>query len=301
MIHDHKFYEMQCALAATGHLSEAEVAELEQHVSHCVSCLSCMLDTVAISREVFLAQDRPTKIDIPGGMQKRFVQRAIAAGIPLRIKSAPRHGINMRLVRVGAVSAVLLLLISFSWKLASTSRAERLAAQHHSQEEPITQPFAKTVASNLPANTTTHATAGSERRSKRKAYTRHRVLLLESPDVSSENSSHLHLSLNRSLFANEGAPTSFSDGSPFWSQRLVEIYVEAGAHNAGRLSFLNPYALNASTWSRNAPEDERSFHLNLALASLSRSESSLNSETTVPVPRLTFSAPAFHLDSSKSW
>ena len=300
MIHDHKFYEMQCALAATGHLSEAEVAELEQHVSHCVSCLSCMLDTVAISREVFLAQDQPTNIDIPGGMQKRFVQRAIAAGIPLKTKSASSNRINMHFVRVGAVSAVLLLLISFSWKLASTSRAERLAAQHHSQEEQITQPFARTVASNLPATTTTRA-LGSERRSKRKAYTRHRVLLLESPAVSSENSSHLYLSLNRSLFANEGAPTSFSDGSPFWSQRLVEIYVEAGAHSAGRLSFLNPYTLNTATWSRNAHEDKRSFHLNLAMASLSRSESSLNSETTVPVPRLTFSAPTFHLDPSKSW
>ena len=32
LIRDHKFYEMQCALAATGHLSEAEVAELERHV-----------------------------------------------------------------------------------------------------------------------------------------------------------------------------------------------------------------------------------------------------------------------------
>ena len=66
-------------------------------------------------------------------------------------------------------------------------------------------------------------------------------------------------------------------------------------------SFLDPYALNVSTRSRNAHEGERSFHLSLALAPISRSESSLNSETTVPVPSLTFSAPTFHLDSGKSW
>jgi hypothetical protein len=44
--------------------------------------------------------------------------------------------------------------------------------------------------------------------------------------------------------------------------------------------------------------EERSFHLDLTLASLSRSDFPLN---TALVPNLKFTAPVFHLDPSRSW
>ena len=108
MICDHRFYEMQSALSATGHLTGAELEELEQHVSQCVSCRSCMVEMAAVSRELFLAQVRPGNSETPRGMEQRFIQRAVAAGIPLKPERSAAFG--HRFARVAAITAVLTLI-----------------------------------------------------------------------------------------------------------------------------------------------------------------------------------------------
>ena len=66
MTRDHRFYEMQSALSATGHLTGAELEELEQHVSQCVSCRDCLVEMAAASRELSLGRSDRATAKLPG-------------------------------------------------------------------------------------------------------------------------------------------------------------------------------------------------------------------------------------------
>jgi hypothetical protein len=261
VIRDHRFYEMQSALSATGHLTESELEDLEQHVSQCVSCRNCMADMARVSRELFLAQVGPGNRETPDGMQRRFIQRAVAAGIPLKVERST--GSDLRFARIAAIIAVLTLFIAVGWKAASTPRVERASGPFSSQidagreavSESTPQPRGSRVANTALVNA---------RRTKRRTAVPERAVLKGYPVVSSGDVSYPYLALNRPLFAKAHAASFFRrkwDGKP----------------------------------------EERSFHFDLTLASLSHSDSPFNTSASTLVPNLRFTPPVFHIDPSRSW
>jgi hypothetical protein len=248
---DHRFYEMQSALSATGHLTCSELEELEQHVSQCVSCRNCMVEMAAVSRELFLGQVRPGNSKTPSGMEQRFIQRAVAAGIPLKPERSTAFG--HRFARVAAITAVLTLFIAVAWRAGSTPPVERASGQFPSQMQ--ARPEAVSEATpRSPVSRVRHTALVNERRTRRRRAVPGRTVLTGSP-ISYGDVSHPYLALNRPLFTKPSA------------------------------------SLFRRKW--DGKPEERSFHFDLTLASLPRSDS--------PVPTLKFSTPVFHIDPRQSW
>ena len=248
MTRDHRFYEMQSALSATGHLTGAELEELEQHVSQCVSCRDCLVEMAAASRELFLGQVRPGNSKTPRGMEQRFIQRAVAAGIPLKPERSTAFG--HRFARVAAITAVLTLFIAVAWKAASTPPVERASGQFPSQMQARPEAVSEATPRSHVARVR-HTALVNERRTKRRPALPGRAVLTV-PPISYGDVSRPYPALNRRLFT-------------------------------------KPYT--ASLW--DGKPEERSFHFDLTLASLPRSDS--------PVPSLKFSTPVFHIDPRQSW
>jgi hypothetical protein len=299
VIRDHRFYEMQSALSATGHLTGSELEELEQHVSQCVSCRNCMVDMATVSRELFLTQVRPGNSETPKGMQQRFIQRAVAAGIPLKLERASSAGFDLRFARVAAITLVLTLLISLGWKVASTPRVERASGEFPSQTEPTSEAVSESIPQPS-GGRVGHTALVNERRTKRRAAARGRAGLKGSPVVSHGDVSHPYLALNRPLFASQEMPASSSDGGAFWSESLTQSYLTPGVHSTSHSSFTRAYAASFFRRKWDGKPEERSFHLDLTLASLSRSDSPWNAGASALVPNFKFSTPVFYIDPSRS-
>jgi hypothetical protein len=258
VIRDHRFYEMQSALSATGHLAGSELEELEQHVSQCVSCRNYMVEMATVSRELFLTQIRPNSCETPKGMEQRFIQRAVAAGIPLKPETSA--GFSLQFARYAAIVAVLTLFIAAAWKVASTSHAERASGQFPPQIEARPEAISDT-APQLPG--VVHTAVVNSRRTKRRPAVPGRAVLTRSP-ISYGDVSHPYLALNGPLFT-------------------------------------KPYAASLFRREWDGKPEERSFHFDLTLASLPRSDSPLNAGASALVPDFRFNTPVFHIDPRQSW
>jgi hypothetical protein len=251
---DHRFYEMQSALSATGHLTGSELEELEQHVSQCVSCRNCMVEMATVSRELFLRQVRPGNSKTPSGMEQRFIQRAVAAGIPLKLERSTAFG--HRFARVAAITAVLTLFIAVAWKAALTPPVKRASGQFPSQMEARPEAVSEATPQS-PVVRVRHTALVNERRTKRRPALPGRAVLTGPP-------TYPYLALNRPLFT-------------------------------------KPYTASLFRRKWDDKPEERSFHFDLTLASLPRSDSPLNAGAGVLVPNLKFSSPVFHIDPRQSW
>jgi hypothetical protein len=109
MITNHDDFEVLCAVAASGHLTRGERAELAEHVRHCVCCEKRLIEMRQLAIHLLLAQRfRAPGKHVQKGMQERFAERAIREGIPL----SPRpQGIGFgSLSMVSTLLAVLLLV-----------------------------------------------------------------------------------------------------------------------------------------------------------------------------------------------
>jgi hypothetical protein len=211
VIRDHRFYEMQSALSATGHLTGSELEELEQHVSQCVSCRNYMVEMATLSRELFLMQIRPNNNETPKGLEQRFILRAVAAGIPLKPERSAVF--SLRFARYAAIAAVLTLFIAVAWKAASTSHAERASGQFPSQMEARPEAIPDTAPK---LSRVVHTAVVNERRTKRRPAVPGRAVLTGSP-ISYGDVSHPYLALNRPLFTKPYAASLFRrkwDGKP---------------------------------------------------------------------------------------
>jgi hypothetical protein len=157
---------------------------------------------------------------------------------------------------------VLTLFIAVAWKVASSPRVERAAGEFPSQMEARPEAVSESTP-KPPGDRVVQTAAGNARRTKPRHAVPGRPVLTESR-VSHEGVSYPHLVLNRPLFTGAYVASLFRrkwDGKP----------------------------------------EERSFHLDLTLASLSRSDSPFNTSASAPAPNLKFTAPVFHIDPSRSW
>jgi hypothetical protein len=298
MIHDHKFYEMQSALAAMGQLTETELADLEHHATSCASCRECITEMAEISREFFLMQARRMKgRSVPKGMQERFIKRAASAGISVSRSTSTTFG--GRFVPMTMIAVLLAVATSFSWRVFSVSDAARKAApsSFKSESRPSRAPE---VASHVSGQRTIHVGSISNAQPRRKSAVWSNTGLISSNHrILEERPSYLEP--NRPLFAWQGSPTSFSDGTKFWSDRSAARPLGALLHAPIRTSLTNAFITTCFGHRENCEPEERAFHLDLRVASLSflDSQQSVNAESHITGQK--FTAPAFDLAPTRVW
>jgi hypothetical protein len=139
MITNHADFEVLCALAASGDLTNPERAELSEHVEHCVLCHKRLFEMRQLGAQLFLAQALKGPVTrLPKGMQERFSARAISEGIPLNSRSQGAGFSALGLV--SALLAVLLLVAAtlrdgqFRRSVAATDGADApYVSQVHNQ------------------------------------------------------------------------------------------------------------------------------------------------------------------------
>lgn len=110
---EHESYEILCALAASGRASADELEQLSSHVRECQECSDRVKSFAQVSAQAMpLHGDTYAKARIPKGMTARFVERARAEGVPLRVSAWSVAGWQgMPSLRWGAVVALLLVAV----------------------------------------------------------------------------------------------------------------------------------------------------------------------------------------------
>jgi hypothetical protein len=298
MIRDHKFFEMQSALAATGQLSDTELTELEKHADDCASCRECMADMAEMSREFFLTQARRVSSkEMPAAIQERFLERAANAGIPV---SCPASTIlDLRFARVAIIMVVLSIFVSLSWKVFYVSHLERAAIQNSSAPG-IPNGQALEEASEVARGHAVRNMSASRSQFSRRPRARHRTVSISStPDISEDRQSYLDL--RNPLFIRQGSTASFSDRRTFWSERMAESYLIGEMYTPTSSSFTKAGVASFFGRKENGKPEEQSFHYDLRLASLSFLESPQGADLEPRITSLKFSAPVFHLDANRAW
>jgi hypothetical protein len=80
----HSHFEVLCALAGSGQLTDTEMVELREHSEHCLSCSSRLVEINQLSLHIFCAHAlRQPVTGVPKGLQERFIARANNEGVPL--------------------------------------------------------------------------------------------------------------------------------------------------------------------------------------------------------------------------
>lgn len=124
----HAEYERLCVFAAVGQLSAEEANDLRDHAESCLSCHRRLAEMETASCAYFLRYAGKAKgVNLPAGMQRRFEERAISVGIPLRDTAPALLG-----ARVASFALyVLLLTVSaqVGWKVLYP-RILKQAADH---------------------------------------------------------------------------------------------------------------------------------------------------------------------------
>jgi len=271
MTRDHKFYEMQAALAAAGQLDDAELLELEQHAAGCASCHKCIAEMAEMSREFFLVQAQRTNGKwVPAGAQERFLERAIRAGIPVSPSTSTLF--DPRFARVAAILILLAISTSLSWNVLSVPNVERAATSDSSKSENRPTLPLESTARVVTEQLAQVASTSEAQRRKRSIARRRAVSISAGHGITGDRPSYFEL--NRHLFPMD---------------------VRAGP------SFSKAYAASFFGLKEDSKPEQRTFHLDHKLVSLSFLDVPPSVDPDSPITRLTFDASAFHLDPNRVW
>jgi hypothetical protein len=155
---EHEHFEELCALIVSGLASEVEYRELETHLLSCEECRARVADFTQLGAGILSAKSRRGKVYRPPlGMTDRFVERAIAEGIPLRklIRVVPAWASRRPLVLSGAFAVAVLFVLAVAtsslWKTSPFGRPAQSKA------------VAIKAASPLPAAGTTVEASSADR------------------------------------------------------------------------------------------------------------------------------------------
>jgi hypothetical protein len=104
---NHAHFEVLCALAASGQLTNTELTELREHSERCSACSSRLVEMTQLSAQLFCAHalNQPG-IRMPENMLGRFIARANCEGVPL----SP-HAASAGASGPGLTAALLLALL----------------------------------------------------------------------------------------------------------------------------------------------------------------------------------------------
>lgn len=131
---DHRFFEMQCALAVVGELDERASAELMNHAAECAECRHRLAEMASVVGKLSNLHCCAVPGGMPREMMERFRARAIREGIPLRRQGSP----SLRFVCAAFAMAVLCVVL-FGVKSVEQS-GSRATAEQATHETAIASP-----------------------------------------------------------------------------------------------------------------------------------------------------------------
>ena len=108
---NHSHFEVLCALAGSGQLTDTDMAELREHAERCPLCSGRLVEINELSVHIFCLHALKQRVArMPRGMRERFITRANNEGVPLsfRTPSVGLGGFGWAAALVG----VLLLVFS---------------------------------------------------------------------------------------------------------------------------------------------------------------------------------------------
>ena len=110
MTADHAHFDVMCALAASGQLTNSELAELHEHSEGCSSCCDRLVEMKHVSAELFCAHalSQPG-FRMPKDIVERFIARANSEGVPLHLRAT---GVGLKQLVSTAAFVLALLLVS---------------------------------------------------------------------------------------------------------------------------------------------------------------------------------------------
>jgi len=298
MIYTHEHYEMLAALATAGQLSASEIIDLEQHVRECVSCREARAEMEAMSRELFITHASSTRrSSLPVGMQQRFQERAIGAGIPLsRPVASP---LNRGALRLALVTLILAICATLSWKVTigppvleraadeADNSHQKMAHLRSDNERPIAKKHLFAISSQ------------KRQPMKRKTTGQREPVIERIPESGTEITQTSFVLSQTTSLEHDYARTS-SDNTSMVRVTLNQDYLTSGLHLAGRKASELRSMPNIWGAADRDRSDQRTFHYNPDLASLSFVDGSQGSGMTT-IPTLNVSRSQFHLDINKTW
>src|SRR5882672_1618185 len=139
-LNTHERFEELCALVACGEASQSELAELTGHLRSCAECRGLLNDCAQAATQVLSQESGEVgPVEAPPGMTERFVARARAEGIPIKLpgdvtealSSSEGSGRRTRIM-FWAVPILAIVLAALFLKLitaASRSRTQQQSSQ----------------------------------------------------------------------------------------------------------------------------------------------------------------------------
>jgi hypothetical protein len=291
MTRDHKYYEAQSALAAVGQLSDVELIDFERHASVCSSCREIAAEMATISRELFLMEARKaTRVGTPAGMEQRFLERASNAGVPVR-RSIPVLS-DARTLRLAFVALLLLISVSLGWRLLSPGTIERDAVMETSASRD-----AEVSAANLSEHKILHM-AASKTEVRRRLTLKHKnpARFRSSPEAGHTYFALYQPSLTGSASVRRGLNNLATD-----SIDQAKSYLTVGGHFPTHTSLSKAYIPDFRGVQERSSTDQRLFHYDVKLASLSLLDAPRSSASEPANTAFKFNTSVFHLDLSRAW
>jgi hypothetical protein len=152
---DHRHFEINCVLAASGQLADQEFVELMNHLRGCDVCQNRLVEMAFIGSQLELA--RKTKVAAPTsskGLLERFTARAASEGIQLKPTKKTHFVHSLAGASALALLSTLLLAVSLTaahktnWAnsasrtagpqlLRSVTRADGMTRPIHSPTSPV--------------------------------------------------------------------------------------------------------------------------------------------------------------------
>jgi hypothetical protein len=108
----HSYFEVLCALAGSGQLTDTEMAELREHSERCLSCTSRLVEINRLSLHIFCAHALHQPVTgMPKGLRERFIARANHEGVVLnsRVPNLAIGGSSWAAAFVGILLLVFLV------------------------------------------------------------------------------------------------------------------------------------------------------------------------------------------------
>jgi hypothetical protein len=135
MTENHGYFEMLCALAASGQLTRSEAAELREHAPHCDACRDRNREWNLLGAQLWVAHAwKDQNARLPGGMKERFVTRAIREGVPLSHHAS--HRVSLTHTEQLGLVAIIVLAVSMFLIAHKPAPLHRSSVDHGGADDP---------------------------------------------------------------------------------------------------------------------------------------------------------------------
>jgi hypothetical protein len=290
---DHRHFEINCVLAASGQLADREFVELTNHLRGCDVCQNRLIEMAFIGSQLALA--RKPKVAAPTsskGLLERFAARAASEGIQLKPTKKTHFVHNLAGAAILALLSVLLLAVSMTaahktnWAKSAPPTVSPQITRSASGADRMTRPIRSPKA---PANATRHSEA------KRGLPSYHRIEVRQPGIESRAETTILPETTGR---FEQHRDAEFTLGSTLLSSSRpssFEVGISSGSRfnpDAGRIEALFLNGNHAALFEKRVfSYDPRVASLNL-VDSLRMSASTLPSGSSNQVPLFRFTMPS---------